>query len=102
MTARVPPLRGATGDWVLRIHCRNRSYVLKCVEAVGRCLARARMEVRWQRGDNELAVEVGTQEKAEELLGRLDRVSRREGTHFDYTLGHVASGMLDRGRLPRD
>lgn len=106
MTARrgtlpaVRPIQGATGEWLLKLQCEDGKTLLRCVEVIMNLQPRTRMEVRSKPEEPECAVEILNRQKAKEILGKLEALSRRSKTIIRYALGNVTASNLDTGELP--
>lgn len=92
-------IRGSVGDWVLRLQSPDRKRLVDCIPVISDTVPRVRFELSEDDGVAECAIELVSQERAEEVLEALGRFFKRRRGHIRYTLGHVTTPHLDSGIL---
>lgn len=97
--ARMRPIRGSTGDWVLRLESPDRSRLLACFEIITDHLPRARIEFSRKKNKAECAIEMVSRESASSLIEALEKFYKHKRTKVSYSLGNVNAGTVDTGTI---
>ena len=97
--ARAKPIRGSTGESVLRLESADRSQILACITVIGETLPRVRLDLSRKEDLSECAIELVSHQRAKVVLDALKKFYQRRRGKVTYTLGHVNSANLDSGVL---